>query len=124
MAACDAPAEAVPEGAANPAPATMVPAMMRQRVVAMPAAVLSPVRLRAIGKEGPASEEAIGMRWKLAVFAIGLALAGCNPDSADQRRLGGAVIGAGNGAVIGRATKPNTHLYRDRNGRESRRAVP
>jgi uncharacterized protein YcfJ len=81
------------------------------------------------------------MRWKFAILAVGLALAGCNADSADQRTLGGAAIGAGTGAVIGgvtgggrgaaigaavggvtgavigRATTPNNCLYRDRHGR-------
>lgn len=81
------------------------------------------------------------MRWKFAVVAIGLALAGCNADSADQRTLGGGLIGAGTGAaiggiagggrgaavgaaiggitgaVIGRATTPNNCIYRDRYGR-------
>ena len=81
------------------------------------------------------------MRLKFAGLAIGLALAGCNPNSADQRTLGGAAIGAGTGAivggiagggrgaaigaavggvtgaVIGRATTPNNCLYRDRQGR-------
>ena len=93
------------------------------------------------GLKALASGGAIVMRWKFAVFAIGLALAGCNSDSADQRTLGGAVIGAGSGAVIGgiagggrgaaigavvggltgavigRATTPNNCLYRDRDGR-------
>ena len=56
------------------------------------------------------------MRWKFAVLAVGLVLAGCNTNSADQRTLGGAVIGlkltliycsagavigAGSGAIIG-----------------------
>src|SRR5690606_39219568 len=44
------------------------------------------------------------MRWKFAILAVGLALAGCNADSADQRTLGGAAIGAGTGAVIGGVT--------------------
>jgi uncharacterized protein YcfJ len=81
------------------------------------------------------------MRWKFAVLAVGLALAGCNANSADQRTLGGGVIGAGTGAVIGgiagggrgaaigaavggitgavigRATTPNNCIYRDREGR-------
>ena len=81
------------------------------------------------------------MRSILELFAIGLGLAGCNSDSADQRTLGGAAIGAGTGAVIGgvtgggrgaaigaavggvagavigRATTPNNCLYRDRGGR-------
>ncbi|HEV7324006.1 MAG TPA: YMGG-like glycine zipper-containing protein [Bosea sp. (in: a-proteobacteria)] len=81
------------------------------------------------------------MRWKFALLGVGLVLAGCNPDSADQRTLGGGLIGAGagaaiggiagggrgaaigavvggvSGAVIGRATTPNNCIYRDRNGR-------
>ena len=61
------------------------------------------------------------MGYKFAVIAIGLALAGCNASSADQRTLGGAAIGAAvggvTGAVIGRATTPNNCIYRDRYGR-------
>jgi uncharacterized protein YcfJ len=81
------------------------------------------------------------MRLKITLVLVGLALAGCNTNSADQRTLGGAAIGAGGGAivggiagggrgaaigaiaggvagaVIGRATTPNNCIYRDRNGR-------
>lgn len=81
------------------------------------------------------------MRWTIAILAAGLMLSGCNTDSADQRTLGGAAIGAGTGAiiggvtgggrgaaigaavggvagaVIGRATTPNNCIYRDRHGR-------
>ncbi len=88
------------------------------------------------------------MRSKLVIFAIGLALAGCNANSADQRTLGGAAIGAGTGAiiggvtgggrgaaigaavggvagaVIGRATTPNNCIYRDRYGREFEARCP
>lgn len=88
------------------------------------------------------------MRAKIAVFAIGLALAGCNANSADQRTLGGAAIGAGSGAiiggiagggrgaaigaavggvtgaVIGRATTPNNCIYRDRYGRQFEARCP
>ncbi|MCO5091065.1 YMGG-like glycine zipper-containing protein [Bosea sp. (in: a-proteobacteria)] len=82
------------------------------------------------------------MRLKITLVAIGLALAGCNTNSADQRTLGGAAIGAGggaiiggiagggrgaaigagvgavSGAIIGRATTPNNCIYRDRYGRK------
>lgn len=50
MTAGHAPTPAIPERPANPAPATMVPAMMGRRAMGMPPAVLRPVRLRAIGK--------------------------------------------------------------------------
>lgn len=50
MTASHAPTPAIPECPANPAPATMVPAMMGRRAMAVPPAVLRPVRLRAIGK--------------------------------------------------------------------------
>lgn len=50
MTARDAPTPAIPERAANPAPATMVPAVMGRRAVPVSPAVLRPVRLRSIRK--------------------------------------------------------------------------
>ncbi|MCU4180032.1 YMGG-like glycine zipper-containing protein [Bosea sp. BH3] len=88
------------------------------------------------------------MRSKLALLAVCLALAGCNTNSADQRTLGGAAIGAGTGAivggiagggrgaaigaavggvagaVIGRATTPNNCIYQDRYGRRFEARCP
>lgn len=88
------------------------------------------------------------MRWKFAIIAVGLALAGCNASSADQRTLGGGLIGAGTGAVIGgiagggrgaaigaavggitgavigRATTPNNCIYQDRYGRRFEARCP
>jgi uncharacterized protein YcfJ len=82
------------------------------------------------------------MRLKITLVLVGLALAGCNTNSADQRTLGGAAIGAGSGAIIGgiagggrgaaigagvgavggaivgRATTPRNCVYRDRYGRK------
>lgn len=74
-------------------------------------------------------------------LALALSLAGCNPDSQAQRTLGGGVIGAGGGALIGaaagggrgaaigalaggltgaligRATTPDNCIFEDRDGR-------
>lgn len=50
MTASHAPTPAIPEGTANPASATMVPAVMGRRAVPVPPAVLGPVRLRTLGK--------------------------------------------------------------------------
>jgi len=81
------------------------------------------------------------MMRSVVLLSLALALAGCNTDSQSQRTVGGAVIGAGGGALIGaaagggrgaaigavaggltgaligRATTPDNCIYRDQNGR-------
>jgi len=87
------------------------------------------------------------MRWMIMPL-LALAVAGCNTNSADQRTLGGAAIGAAGGAaiggaiggwqgagigalagaatgaVIGRATTPNNCIYQDRYGRRFEARCP